>query len=326
MAALSSTSQTSQSANRRMHPFTHSPTPVGREAFSTGSLRLDLAMRTGGVLPGEMVEICGDEGSGKTTLCQHILAAAQRLGKTCAWIDADLSLDSNFARRCGVDLSELYLATPTDINQTLDILETLAASGAFDLIVVDSLTSWLPYRAYIRESSSQGAPSEEKLISLTLRRLAPIVTHQALTILVTHRLRPKSPIAYHKLAAHLARLSLKLHATLQLTLRAGQLIERDGVIIGQQVQARLSRREIAPCWHSIEFDIIYEQGIVKIGEVFDLGIALGELLLQNGVYSLRGIELGSGREAAMLALQRHALLETLEQVIRRKLLRTAALR
>ncbi len=139
-------------------------------------------------------------------------------------------------------------------------------------------------------------------------------------------MRPKSPIAYHKLAAHLARLSLKLHATLQLTLRAGQLIERDGVIIGQQVQARLSRREIAPCWHSIEFDIIYEQGIVKIGEVFDLGIALGELLLQNGVYSLRGIELGSGREAAMLALQRHALLETLEQVIRRKLLRTAALR
>lgn len=307
-----------------MHPFTHSPTSVSRKAFSTGSLRLDLAMRTGGVLPGEMVEICGDEGSGKTTLCQHILAAAQKSGKTCAWIDADLSFDGAFARRCGVNLPELYLATPTDFNQTLDVLETLAASRAFDLIVVDSLTSWLPYRVYIRESSDQSAPSEEKLTSLTLRRLASIVSRQALTLLFTRRLRPRSPITYHRLAAHLARLSLKLHASLHLTLRAGQFIEQDGAVIGQQVQARLSRREIAPCWHSIKFDIIYNQGIVKIGEVFDLGIALGEILLKNGVYTFRGVELGNGREVAMQALQGYALLETLEQVIRHKLLRTAA--
>jgi recombination protein RecA len=304
----------------------YSPALFISEAFSTGSLRLDVAMRTGGVLPGEMVEICGDEGSGKTALSQHIVAAGKRLGKTCAWIDADLTLDGNFARRCGVNLSELYLAFPTDLSQTLDILETLATSGVFDLIVVDSLTSWLPYRAYIRESPNQSPPSEEKLISIALRRLAPLVSRRALTILFTRRLRQKGPIAYHKLAAHLARLSLKLHTSLHLILRAGGLIEQDGKIIGQHVLARLARREIAPCWHSIEFDIIYNQGIVKVGEVFDLGIALGYLLLQNGVYTFRGVELGSGREAAMQALQRHALLETLEQVIRRKLLWTTALR
>jgi recombination protein RecA len=295
-------------------------------AIPTGSLRLDLALGAGGISCGQFVEISGSESSGKTTLCQHIVAEAQQMNRLCAWIDADHSFNPVYAARCGVALSELVFTGPPDAEQALDTLETLIRTEAGMIVVLDSVNGLttreefsLPLGITLpsRESDNEG----EKLLSLVLRRLATVVDRSQAIVLFTNRSQLQRSEAYHQLSTHLTRLALKLHAGLRLELHKTGLISENRIIIGQQVQVKIVKNRNISSPLRVEFDIIYDQGINHSGEVFDLGLQSGFIHQQGENFSFRGLDLGIGRQPAIETLERQALIQPVEQAIRQKLLR-----
>jgi recombination protein RecA len=295
-------------------------------AIPTGSLRLDLALGAGGISCGQFVEISGAESSGKTTLCQHIVANAQQMKRSCAWIDADHSFNPVYAARCGVALPDLLFTSPPDAEQALDTLETLIGTQAGMIVVLDSVDALTPrdeisrplgITPTLRASNNEG----EKLLSLILRRLAVVVDRSQSIVLFTSRAQQQRSEAYHQLSTHLARLALKLHAGLRLGLHKTGLISENGVIIGQQVQVKIVKNKNIPSPLRVEFDIIYDQGINHSGEVFDLGLQAGFIHQQGENFSFRSLDLGIGRQQAIETLERQALIQPIEQAIRQKLLR-----
>jgi recombination protein RecA len=293
----------------------------------SGSLRLDIALGEGGIPCGQFVEISGDESSGKTTLCQHIIAEAQRMGRLCAWIDADHTFNPGYARRCGVELEELYIAGPAHAEQALDILEVLGGRTAGSVVVLDSVDALTPRgefdlplgRMPLRSTGSE--ESREELLSLALRRLSPLMVKNQTTIVLTGRAQTRGSEAYHQLSTHLSRLALKLHAGLRIRLQVVDLIRRDERVIGQRLQAKILKNNNISPTHPVEFDIIYDQGINHHGEVFDLGLQLGLIRKQGEEYTFRSLSLGTERRQAIETLERRALIEPMEQVVRQKLLR-----
>lgn len=297
-------------------------------AIPSGSLRLDVALGEGGIAPGQFVEISGSESSGKTTLCQHIIAAAQRMGRLCAWIDADHTFNPAYARRCGVMLEGLYYASPAHVEQALEYLEAFSAAGG--VVVLDSIAA-LPARSEfdlpLRMASSASydrQDASDHLLSLTLRRLSPVILRNEATILFTNRVQTQSSQAYHQLSTHLARLALKLHAGLRLRLLEVGLIIENERIIGQKVKVKILKgKNVSP--YPVEFDIIYDQGIHKSGEVFDLGLELGFIRQQGEGYTFQNWDLGSERRQAIKTLESQAFIQPMEQAIRQKLLRRSFL-
>ncbi|OGO39403.1 MAG: hypothetical protein A2W35_13270 [Chloroflexi bacterium RBG_16_57_11] len=295
-------------------------------AIPTGSLGLDLALGAGGISCGQFVEISGTESSGKTTLCQHIVAHAQRMERLCAWIDTDHSFNPVYAMSCGVALQHLLFTSPPDAEQAFDTLEALIGTQSGIVVVLDSvdaLTSRdeLGLPLGINPSAVAGS-NIDKLLSLLLRKLTPVVNRSQAVVLFTNRSQQHRSEAYHQLSAHLSRLALKLHAGLRLRLQAtGHLLE-NGVITGQRVQVKILRNQnVAPPLR-VEFDIIYNQGINYSGEVFDLGLQAGLIHQQGEAFTLQGLNLGIGRTQAIETLERQALIRPMEQGIRQKLLRT----
>jgi recombination protein RecA len=295
-------------------------------AIPSGSLRLDIALGEGGIPSGQFVEISGDESSGKTTLCQHIIAEAQRMDRLCAWIDADQTFNPEYARQCGVRLGRLYVASPIYAEQALDILEALGGSHAGGVIVLDSVEALVPQSEFdlpLGMISTHWAGAEdtrEKLLSLALRRLSPGMKKNQSTILFTCRVQNRISESYHQLSTHLDRLALRLNAGLRLRLRGMGLIQQGEHTIGQRVQAKiLKSANIAPT-HPVEFDIIYNQGINYQGEVFDLGLQLGLIHKQGEGYTFQSLSLGTERRQAIETLERRALIRPIERVIRQMLL------
>lgn len=300
--------------------------PEKPAAIPSGSLRLDMALGEGGIACGQFVDICGDESSGKSTLCQHIVAEAQRMGKLCAWIDADHTFNPNYARRCGVDLEQMLYASPPCAEHALDLLEAIGGSPGGSVVVLDSVDSLIPRSEFdlplglISQRWANAPDTGEKLLSLALRRLSPLLKKTQATILFTSQAQTTSSQAYHQLSTHLSRLALKLHAGLRLKLHVVKPIRQGERVIGQQVQAKISRsKNIVPA-QPVEFDIIYDQGIDHRGEVFDLGLQWGLIHKQAEGYTFRGLFLGMRRRQAIETLERRALIEPIEQVVRQKLL------
>ena len=306
--------------------------------ISTGSLRLDLALRTGGVLPGDVFEISGPPESGKTTLCLHIAAAATRLGRVCIWLDADGLLDPRRALRFGADAQRMLIIPPLKAAPAVDILTRLANCGEPALIVIDSLAGLLdedlaqPDGAH----SLERTPSAEQLLSLVLRRVSPQLKLARLSLVFTRRSLPSTGPAYHQLASHLSRLAPPLHTSARIALGEPSKLYSGKQVAGQRVPARVQRlalissnprtglsirKKIAPCCGEIELDIMYNQGIIRIGEVFDLSLQLGLIEYREGTFIGEHRELGPDRAAAIAALERFGLAAQLEQVLRRKLLR-----
>ena len=296
-------------------------------AIPTGSLRLDLGLGEGGISCGQFVEISGAESSGKTTLCQHIVAEAQQMGRQCAWIDTDHSFNPIYAAQCGVALERLVFSGPPDAEQAFDTLETLIGTGAGIIVVLDSvdaLTSQAEFSLPLGVAASSGiSGNSEKLLSLMLRKLAPLVKKSQAIVLFTNRAQQQRSDAYHQLSSHLSRLALKLHASLRLRLQETGHIFENGVITGQRVQVNILKNPNIPSPLRIEFDIIYDQGINHSGEVFDLGLQTGLIQQQGKAFIFRRLDLGIGRNQAIETLERQALIQPLEQDIRQKLLRTS---
>jgi recombination protein RecA len=297
--------------------------PGGQSApLSTGLLRLDLAL-AGGLPRGALTVIAGPAESGKSSLCLHILASAQKSGQPVALIDADRMLDPTYAVRCGIAPQQMYVCQPAHAVQALDMLETLAASGAFAALALDSLEALTPPAELALPLGAGPLPGDDRRLSLALRRLANCLERSGTVLIVTMQAATRPGAIYHELAGHIDRLALKLHTALRMELHpteteAGQ--EQSGA--SRHIGVRLLRRKFSPCIHPAGFDIMFEQGIIKVGEVFDLGLRLC-LVTQapSGVYLYQGAHLGDNRGQALVRLeQQPELCRALEQAIRQQLL------
>ncbi|MEW5871380.1 MAG: DNA recombination/repair protein RecA [Chloroflexota bacterium] len=296
--------------------------PAPARVTSSGSLKLDLALGTGGIPSASFVEIFGPEASGKTSLCLHTIVEAQKAGGVCAYIDCDRSLDAHWSARCGVDQKQLIISQPDNAEQTLAITESLATSGALTIIVIDSLSGLTPQSVLESGLENPLEISSAPLLSRTLRRLSGAIQRNGTTIIFTNQLPSRSRSAvYHNLARDPARLALKLFAALRLKLSiSGPILEKDQVI-GSRIQVKIVKNQKKPCFQFAELDIMYRDGILKTGDIFDLGSQLGLIQQQGLMNAFKDIPLGEDRRAALDILKRNpGVSAEIEQIIRQRLL------
>jgi len=288
------------------------------DGIPTGSLRLDYALSIGGVPRGQISEIAGDASTGKTTLSLHILAEAHKLGGVCALIDSDHSFNPRYARQCGVDLNQFYLARPASAEQALETAYILANSGAFMVIVIDSLNSLVlkaeldaPFDAPVLESI-------DPLLSKWLPQLMPALQIGQTALLVTSQSTSGMSIVYHSLGAHLTRLALPLHAAVRLKLST--ISDPGEINLVQRIQVKIIKNKFAPCFKTVDLDIIVNRGFNKTGELLDLGEELAIVSRQGPQYIYRGFPLGARREDVCETLNRNPQMAAeIEQAVRQRL-------
>ena len=273
------------------------------ETIPTGSLALDLALGVGGIPRGRVTEIYGPEGSGKTTVCQHIVAEAQRMGGIAAFIDMEHALDPVYAANCGVDVEELYISQPDTGEQALEIAEALVRSGAVDVIVVDSVAALVP-RAEIEGDMGDSHPGlQARLMSQALRKLSGAIKSSNTAMVFTNQLRHKIGVMFGSPETTSGGMALKFYASVRLDIRRIQAIKAGGEVIGNRTRVRVKKNKVAPPFRECEFDIMYDEGISKEGDVLDLGVELGLIEKRGSFYSYNDERLAQGRENAKQALR-----------------------
>jgi recombination protein RecA len=290
------------------------------EVIPTGSLALDLALGVGGIPRGRVTEIYGPEGSGKTTLCQHIVAEAQQAGGVAAYIDMEHALDPLYAAKCGVDVDELYISQPDTGEQALEIAEALVRSGAIDVIVVDSVAALVP-RAEIEGEMGDSHPGlQARLMSQALRKLSGAIKTSNTAMVFTNQLRQKIGVMYGNPETTTGGMALKFYATIRLDIRRTDSIKAGGVVIGNRTQVKVKKNKVAPPFRECEFDIMYDEGISKEGDVLDLGVQLNLIDKRGSFYVYKEDRLAQGRESAKQALRENlALCLEIENAIRRQI-------
>ncbi len=291
------------------------------DAIPTGALSLDLALGVGGVPRGRITEIYGPESSGKTTICQHIVAEAQRLGGTAAFIDMEHALDPIYAGRCGVDIENLLISQPDTGEQALEITEALVRSGAVDVIVVDSVAALVP-RAEI-EGDMGDAPMgmQARLMSQALRKLSGAIKQTNTAVIFTNQLRQKIGVMFGNPETTTGGMALKFYASVRMDVRRIQSIKVGSEIIGNRTRVRVVKNKVAPPFRTAEFDIMYNQGISKEGDVLDLAAELDIIQKRGSFYSYGDLRLAQGRENTKNFLAENPdLLEEIETRIRQQVL------
>jgi recombination protein RecA len=289
------------------------------EVIPTGSLSLDLALGVGGVPRGRVTEIYGPEGSGKTTVCQHIVAEAQRLGGVAAYIDMEHALDPQYASRCGVNVEELYISQPDTGEQALEIAEALVRSGAVDVIIVDSVAALVP-RAEIEGDMGDSHPGlQARLMSQALRKLSGAIKTSNTAMVFTNQLRQKIGVMYGSPETTSGGMALKFYASVRLDIRRVQAIKAGAEIIGNRTRVRVKKNKVAPPFRECEFDIMFDKGISKEGDLLDLGVELGIIDKRGSFYAYQEGRLAQGRENAKQALEQGTdLCREIETAIRRE--------
>jgi len=278
------------------------------ESIPTGSLSLDIALGVGGIPRGRITEIYGPESSGKTTLCQHIVSEAQRTGGTCAYIDMEHALDPVYAARCGVDVDNLLISQPDTGEQALEIAETLVRSGAVDVVVIDSVAALVP-RAEIE--GDMGDPSMgmmARLMSQALRKLSGAIKQTNTAVIFTNQLRQKIGVMFGNPETTTGGQALKFYASVRLDVRRIQSIKLGQEIIGNRTRVRVVKNKVAPPFKTAEFDIMYNEGISKAGDLLDLATELEIVTKRGSFYNYGDVRLGQGRENAKDYLRQNALL------------------
>jgi recombination protein RecA len=289
------------------------------EAIPTGSLSLDLALGVGGVPRGRVSEIYGPEGSGKTTVCQHIVAEAQRMGGVAAFIDMEHALDPLYAAKCGVNVDELYISQPDTGEQALEIAEALIRSGAVDVIIVDSVAALVP-RAEIEGEMGQSHPGlQARLMSQALRKLSGAIKASNAAIVFTNQLRHKIGVMFGSPETTSGGMALKFYASVRMDIRRIAAIKTSGEVLGNRTRVRVKKNKVAPPFREAEFDIMYDEGISKEGDVLDLAVELDFIEKRGSYYSYKDERLAQGRENAKQVLrERPALCLEVENLIRRE--------
>lgn len=266
------------------------------DAISTGSLSLDTAIGIGGIPRGRITEIYGPESSGKTTVCLHVIAEAQRLGGIAAFVDAEHALDVNYAKRLGVDVNNLLLSQPEFGEQALEIVDTLVRSGAIDVIVVDSVAALTPRVEIEGEMGDAQMGSQARLMSQAMRKLNAAIGRTKCAVIFTNQLRSKIGVIYGNPEVTTGGNAMKFYASVRIDVRRREILKDGNEIIGNRVRAKIVKNKVAPPFKEVEFDIMYNEGISRIGDVLDLAINHG-IIQRSGSWFTFGDERVQGRDA-----------------------------
>ena len=290
---------------------------ISEDAISTGSLTLDLALGIGGIPRGRVSEIFGSEASGKTTLGQHIIAEAQKAGGIAAYIDAEHALDPVYAANCGVKVDDLLISQPDTGEQALEITETLVRSGAVDVIVIDSVAALVPKAEIEGEMGDAHVGLQARLMSQALRKLTAAIGKSRTAVIFINQLREKVGIIFGNPEVTPGGRALKFYSSVRIDLRRGDTIKQGSEMIGTRVRARVVKNKVAPPFRSAEFDIMFNHGISKEGDLIDLGVTAGVVKKAGAFFTYGEIKLGQGRENAKDYLMQHPeLISQLEREIR----------
>ena len=278
---------------------------LATDSIPTGSLSLDLAIGTGGIPRGRVTEIFGGESAGKSTLAIHIMAETQKLGGTAAYIDVEHALDPAYAANCGLNLDELLIAQPDSAEQALDITEQLVSSGAVDAIVIDSVAALVPRAEIEGDMGDVHMGLQARLMSQALRKLTSSIHRSRTAVVFINQLREKIGISYGNPEVTPGGRALKFYSSVRIDLRRVESIKQGSEITGNRVRARIVKNKVAAPFRVAEFDIMFNLGISKMGDILDLGAAQGILKKSGAFYSYGETRLGQGRENSKDFLTQH---------------------
>lgn len=283
----------------------------------TGSLSLDIALGVGGIPRGRVIEIYGPESSGKTTICQHIVAEAQRLGGTAAFIDMEHALDPVYAEQCGVDVENLLISQPDTGEQALEIAETLVRSGAVDVLVIDSVAALVPQAEIEGDMGDAHMGLMARLMSQALRKLSGAIKQTNTAVIFTNQLRQKIGVMFGNPETTTGGQALKFYASMRLDVRRIQSIKVGSEVIGNRTRVRVVKNKVAAPFKTAEFDIMYAEGISKVGDILDLATELDIVSKRGSFYSYGDLRLAQGRENAKDFLRENPdLVEEIESAVR----------
>ena len=287
------------------------------DVYSTGSLGLDIALGIGGLPKGRVVEVYGPESSGKTTLTLHVIAEAQKMGGTCAFIDAEHALDPGYAKKLGVNIDELLISQPDTGEQALEISDTLVKSEGIDLLVIDSVAALVP-RAELEGEMGDSLPGlQARLMSQALRKLTSSISKTNTMVVFINQLRMKIGVMFGSPETTTGGNALKFYSSVRLDIRRIGAIKDKDNIIGNQTRVKVVKNKMAPPFKMVEFDIMYGEGISKIGEIIDLGVQADIIDKSGAWYAYKDEKIGQGRENTKQFLKDNpALLEEIETRIR----------
>ena len=295
-------------------------TTVNVDAIPTGALSLDVALGIGGIPRGRIIEIYGPESSGKTTLAQHIVAECQKKGGIAAFVDAEHALDPEYARNLGVQVDDLLISQPDTGEQTLDITEELVRSGAVDIVVVDSVAALVPKAEIEGSMEDQQMGLQARLMSKALRKLTGIIGKTNTTVIFINQLRMKIGVMYGNPETTTGGNALKYYASVRMEIKRTETLKGDEGEIGNHVRVRVLKNKVAPPFRTAEFDIIFGQGISKVGNILDVAVNLDIVKKAGAWFSYNDEKLGQGREKAKEFLEQNPeVLAEVEKLVREKL-------
>lgn len=287
------------------------------QVIPTGSLALDLALGVGGIPRGRVTEIYGPESSGKTTLCQHIAAEAQRLNGVCAFVDMEHALDPAYAERCGVNIDDLYIAQPDTGEQALEITETLIRSGAVDVVIIDSVAALVPRSEIEGDMGDATMGMQARLMSQALRKLSGAIKQTNTAVIFTNQLRQKIGVMFGNPETTTGGMALKFYSSVRLDIRRIESIKVGQEVVGNRVRVRVKKNKVAAPFKAAEFDIMYNEGISKVGGLLDIGVEIDLIEKRGSFYSYNGERMAQGRENAKNVLRENpAMAEEIEFKIR----------
>ncbi len=286
-------------------------------SISTGSLGLDLALGIGGLPRGRIIEIYGPESSGKTTLALHVVAEAQKKGGICAYIDAEHALDPSYAGKLGVKTADLLISQPDTGEQALEIADTLVRSGTIDVLVVDSVAALVPKAELEGDMGDSHMGLQARLMSQALRKITASVARTNTLVIFINQIRMKLGVMFGSPETTTGGNALKFYASVRLDIRRiGAIKDKDNTI-GNQTRVKIVKNKVAPPFKTVDFDILYGEGVSKTGELLDLGVKSGIVEKAGAWFSCKGVRIGQGRESARLYLKEHPeLANEIETVVR----------
>ena len=275
------------------------------EVVPTGSLSLDVALGVGGIPKGRVTEIFGTEAAGKSTLALHIMAETQKMGGTAAYVDVEHALDPAYSANCGVNLDDLLIAQPDSAEQALEITEYLVRSGAVDTVVIDSVAALVPKSELEGEMGDAHVGLQARLMSQALRKLTAAIHQSGTSVVFINQLREKIGVMYGNPEITPGGRALKFYSSVRIDLRRIDSIKHGSDIVGNRVRAKIVKNKVAPPFRTAEFDIMFNQGINKMGDILDLGVSRDIVKKSGAFYSYGDIRLGQGRENAKEYLAQH---------------------
>ena len=276
------------------------------ESIPTGSIALDLALGIGGIPKGRITEVYGPESSGKTTLCQHIIANVQRAGGYAAFVDAEHALDPAYAAKCGVDVNNLLISQPDTGEQALEIVDSLVRSNAIDIVVVDSVAALTPRAEIEGEMGDSHVGLQARLMSQAMRKLTGAISTSKTAVLFTNQLREKVGVMFGNPETTAGGKALKFYASVRLDIRRTDSIKLGTDVVGNRTRVRVVKNKVAPPFKTAEFDIMYSEGISREGGLIDLGLEMGLVKKSGAWFTVGDIRLGQGRENAKEFLRQNS--------------------